>query len=86
MCTSSCPTQDHANWGECARAKNLVIASVDFDRHEDRDWSNNLDAYKTLRKQGVQPRGTSAQDVLEATVISETSGKAVDFASDSLGL
>ena len=24
-CTSSCPTQDHANWGECVRAKNLGV-------------------------------------------------------------
>lgn len=28
-CTSSCPTQDHASWGECVRDKGLSVAAVD---------------------------------------------------------
>ena len=86
MCSSSCPTQDHASWGDCVRDKGLVIAAVDYDRHADFKESKNLDDYKTLRKQGVQPRGSTPEAVKEATIISEVSGKAVDFSQDSLGL
>lgn len=25
-CTSGCPTQDHATWGECVRSKGLRVA------------------------------------------------------------
>lgn len=28
-CSSTCPTQDHESWGQCIKAKGLVIAAVD---------------------------------------------------------
>lgn len=53
MCRSGCPTQDHATFGECARAANIQVGPADarvrkvFDR--------GLESYRDARRQGVQP-------------------------------
>lgn len=52
-CTSSCPTQDHASWGECVRAKHLntmrlggVRPSNDFYRKFDKTNEELRDVVK----------------------------------------
>jgi len=54
-CRSGCVTQDHGSWGECARASNLstmVGGSVQANRQMEVD----LEHYRQVRKQGIQPK------------------------------
>lgn len=62
-CRSACPAQNHATWGECARAARLQIgdltgtgAAVGTDRR--------LGAYADARRQGLQPPTTKLADSL----------------------
>lgn len=80
-CRSGCPTQDHANWGECARAANLKIAYAGIgggDYSSQKRWDAELAAYKDARAQGIQPKGTKMKDIRAAVEISDKSGKAFD--------
>ena len=74
-CRSGCKTQDHANWGECARAANLSIsnevASLSI-KKTDRE----LSAYRDARKLGIQPASTQMKDIQKAVRVSEKIGKA----------
>jgi hypothetical protein len=57
MCRSGCPTQDHASWGECARAANMRV-SGDTVAKNNRD----LNAYAYARSLGLQPPTSSYED------------------------
>lgn len=78
-CSSSCPSQDHASWGECVRSKNLKTAyaaewkGADATRQKKAD--KNLDAYANARKYGIQPKSTRAADVQRAIQISDKTGQ-----------
>lgn len=55
MCRTGCATQDHASWGECARASNLstmVGGSVQANKQMEVD----LAEYASVRRQGIQPK------------------------------
>ena len=78
-CRSGCPTQDHANWGECARAANFRVAYCGVgggDATEQKKWDKNLDMYRAARAQGIQPTGTSPRKVMAAIKQSEKTGTA----------
>lgn len=81
-CTTSCPTQDHATWGACVRAKNLNAAvsvpGTGHDRSRQKDWDTELDAYRSARAQGIQPASTKRDAIERAVKISETTGVAYD--------
>ena len=67
-CRSGCLTQDHATWGECARAANLRINAVMVSPLRD-VWdktNSDLAAYREARGDGIQPEGTTMQKVQEA--------------------
>lgn len=67
-CRSGCLTQDHATWGECARAANLRINAVMTSPLRD-VWdktNSDLAAYRAARGDGIQPEGTTMQKVQEA--------------------
>lgn len=79
-CSSSCPTQDHATYGECLRSKNIKTAYM-------QDWKGRdataqkkadkaLDKYEQARRNGIQPKSTRPADVERAVQISEKTGKA----------
>lgn len=80
MCTSNCLTQDHSSWGECVRAKGLKVAycrsASGMDYTAQKKWDNDLGAYASARKQGIQPNTTSRADVDRAIRISNDSGVA----------
>lgn len=79
-CTSGCPTPgEHATWGECMRAKATKVAYCGIgggDATAQKQWDNNLAAYKDARRQGVQPAGTDRTAVDRAMKISEHTGVA----------
>jgi hypothetical protein len=79
-CTSGCPTQDHANWGECMKSKGLRIGYANSaggsDLSQQKRWDADLDFYKSARAQGVQPASTQRESVERALEISNLTGKA----------
>lgn len=78
-CRSGCPTQDHASWGECARAASLRIAYCGIgggDATAQKKWDKELDSYKAARRQGIQPRTTKTRDVRAAVEVSNIVGSA----------
>lgn len=79
MCRSSCPTQDHKTWGECARSANLRVGFCGVagnDKTADRKMEAELNAYAAARKEGIQPRTTRMTDVKKAVALSDQSGSA----------
>lgn len=75
-CSSNCPTGDHANWGECVRAKGLRTNAMTPEMvGEQRRADKTLDKYAKARKYGIQPQSTRAADVEKAVRISEQTGK-----------
>lgn len=78
-CRSGCPTQDHATWGECARAASLKIAYCGIgggDATKQKQWDRELDSYKSARAQGIQPRSTKKRDIETAVQVSDLTGSA----------
>ncbi|MFC5799116.1 hypothetical protein [Streptomyces formicae] len=85
MCRSGCKTQNHATWGECARAANMRIAYCGVaggDASAQKRWDDELDLYRQARRQGIQPDSTNRPDVERALTLSEQAGAAYgrDFA------
>jgi hypothetical protein len=74
-CRSGCKTQDHANWGECARAANLSISN-EVASLAIKKTDKELSAYRDARKLGIQPASTQMKDIQKAVRVSEKIGKA----------
>lgn len=64
-CRTGCRTQDHATWGECARAAEIQIDNHGLAgfRGVEKDKDRRLTAYADLRKEGLQPASTTWKDV-----------------------
>ena len=79
-CTSGCPTQNHASYGECLRSKAPVISycnsAAGKDYTKQKRWDRELDAYQAAKRQGIQPEGTRMSQIQEAVELSDTVGKA----------
>lgn len=79
-CRSGCPTQDHANWGECARAANMKIAyarsHIGQDATTQKKWDKELALYREARAQGIQPKSTQTKDIRAAVEYSNKTGVA----------
>lgn len=73
MCTTGCKTGDHENWGACLRAKNLQVTEL-TGRDNRQAWDAELDSYADARRQGMQPRGTKAENVEEVKRIADATG------------
>lgn len=68
-CSTGCPTQDHANWGECVRSKNLQLnglESLGGNRTAQKAQDKELDLYGQARSAGLQPKSTKAADSIAA--------------------
>ena len=74
-CRSGCKTQDHANWGECARAANLSITNEVVSK-DIKNTDRELSAYRDARKLGIQPASTKMKDIQKAVRVSEKIGRA----------
>jgi hypothetical protein len=83
MCRTGCPTGDHPTWGACARAARLQVAPI-ANVAGAKAWDVELDAYRSARRQGVQPSGTTLKQSQDAMEISQRTGKAFD-AGDPMG-
>ena len=79
-CTTGCPTEDHATYGECMRSKNAKVAYCNSaggsDYTTQKKWDRELDAYRDARKEGIQPSGTKMHQIEAAKAISDKTGTA----------
>lgn len=78
-CSAACVTRDHLTFGECMRSKNLKVAYCGIgggDATEQKRWDANLQEYRDLRRQGIEPETTSPLSVAKAKVISDKTGQA----------
>ena len=74
-CRSGCPTQDHANWGECARDANLSVSNPVISG-DIKNTDRELSAYRDARKLGIQPASTKMADIKKAVRVSDRVGRA----------
>ena len=79
-CSSKCPTQDHATFGECVRSKSLRVAYCNSADGKDytaqKKADRELDAYSDARRQGIQPAGTTKAKIEQAVMASDATGTA----------
>ena len=79
-CTTGCPTQDCESYAACLRGKQNRVAYANSASGQDytaqKKWDRDLDFYKNTRAQGIQPSGTSREQVQRAVEISNLTGKA----------
>lgn len=79
-CTPGCHTRDHASYSECLKSKQVRVAYCDSSSGRDattqKKWDANLDRYRALRNQGIQPSGTKPSQVNAADRISNATGTA----------
>lgn len=73
MCRSGCVTQDHASWGECARAAGLQIGDV-RGRDTSKAWDYELDSYEGAVRQGIEPKTTQLHDTQAAIEFADKTG------------
>ena len=77
-CSTSCPSKDHASFGECLRAKSLNVSPNISDSYSARQgaWDKELDNYDKAVSQGVRPSGTKQHQIDQAMKISDATGVA----------
>lgn len=75
-CRTGCKTQDHTDWGDCARSANLSISNEAI-AGEMKKNNAELNAYKDARKHGIQPASTKMKDIQSAVRMSDKAGKAL---------
>ena len=72
-CRSGCLTQDHASWGECARAASFEVSNVEAHKYNQKLY-RQLDDYAAARKDGMQPETWRAKDVRAARAATDSLG------------
>lgn len=79
-CRSGCKTQDHVNYHECLRDAGvrtyLASPSKGLDGSAQKRWDKELADYRSARRQGMQPEGTTRAKVEEAVRLSDAAGAA----------
>lgn len=61
-CRSGCRTKDHGSYAECLGTISVVS---DSGRAKEQAYSADMDAYKRLRKAGLQPPSVSGSAIRE---------------------
>jgi len=82
-CRSGCPTQDHADWGECARAANLHLSGFGESGEKNRAWDRELSDYRDARRQGIQPASTRRAGIDQAVALSNIVDRPFDATDGS---
>lgn len=67
-CRSGCPTQDHESWAQCAKASNISVNSIINSSTQGmfEQTKKELSAYQELRRDGIQPEGTTMEKISAA--------------------
>lgn len=72
-CSSGCPTQDHASYGECLRSKSLQVQNEEAHRYN-QSMNGALDDYVDARHSGMQPASVMKKDVAFAREMTDLTG------------
>ena len=79
-CSSTCTTRDHRTWGECQRSKHQMVgfarSAYGADKTKDNLHERELNLYRDLRAQGIQPDGTGMAKLKFAERMSAENGMA----------
>lgn len=78
-CSTGCKTRDHSSFGQCLRSKQagvMGLESTGQDITREKQWNKDLDFYSNARRQGIQPAGTSRQQVQDSLILSDQKGSA----------
>jgi hypothetical protein len=79
-CRSGCKTREHTSYAECLRAAGTRVAYCDSSTGSDfsaqKRWDRELDAYRSVRKEGIQPEGTTMGKIEHAVRESDRVGAA----------
>lgn len=82
-CRSACKTQDHATWGECARAAELRVSAIAPHNQEKYDHTHKeLRAYRQARSEGIQPEGTTMAKIEQAKAATKALGRPYNADAD----
>lgn len=80
MCRTGCKTRDHESYAACLRAGMPRIAYCNsaggYDATAQKKWDAELDAYRSVVAEGIQPATTKMADITAAKAISDTTGTA----------
>lgn len=74
MCRTGCLTQDHASWGECARAAKLQVQPGIMQVTERKAFDADLQAYSDARHEGIQPKSPDVKAVTQARQFADATG------------
>lgn len=81
-CTSGCPLQTCESYSACLRGKGVKVAYCNsaggWDATKQKAHDRELAAYKEARAEGIQPGGTTMQQVERAKRISDAAGQAYE--------
>lgn len=79
-CSVGCSTKDHRSYGECMRSKKQMVgyarSAYGADKTKDNLHERELNLYRDLRKQGIQPDGTGMAKLKFAERMSAENGMA----------
>lgn len=81
VCSSGCPNPgSHNSYGQCIRAKRQMVgfarSAYGADKTKDNLHEKELNLYRDLRSQGIQPDGTGMAKLQFAKKMSEENGMA----------
>jgi hypothetical protein len=79
-CRTGCKTKDHRSYAECLRDAGTRVAYCDSvngsDATTQKHWDRELDAYRSVRREGIQPEGTTMAKIEHAVRESDKAGAA----------
>lgn len=83
-CRTGCPTQDHGSWAECAKASNISVTAIINSPKQGmfEQTKKELSAYQELRRDGIQPEGTTMDKIQAARQATERLGRAYNAEKD----
>lgn len=75
QCRTGCRTRDHRTYGECLRDANprVTLAAT-----PNNSWDRDIEKYRSIRQEGIQPDTTNPKDVEVAKAFSDKTGVAYD--------
>ena len=68
-CSSNCPTQDHASWGECVRSKGIRsqwLGGTGLSAKDIKAFEGENAGYRQALKDGLNPQGVDRTSVRRA--------------------
>lgn len=79
-CRTGCRSKDHASYMKCLQDAGtgtyLVKISMNQSADAQKKWDRELDTYRKLRKEGIQPDGTFTGKLDQAKRLSDQAGAA----------